>query len=67
MSIDAETVLALNRAGPNLPIGPERAQELAEELARFKAAADAARAYAEFDLDPHDFRNALQEVGGDGA
>ncbi len=62
MSIDAETVLALNAAGPRLAIDQERATELAAELARLHRAAERALTQAEFDVDIHDFRKAQHEL-----
>jgi hypothetical protein len=57
--IDIDVILALNLTGPDLPIDPARAEQLAQELARLRAAAESARRRVDFDIDPFDFRLAL--------
>lgn len=65
MPYDASLILALNAAGPGLSISPERAAEIALELAQFHAAAEAARKRAGFDIDPYDHRQALAALAGE--
>ncbi len=65
MSRDADLIMALNKAGPALSIHRERAEELAVELKQLQAAALAARRRVEFNTDPGDFRDALEETAGE--
>lgn len=69
MPVNSDVVLALNLAGPRLPIDPARAEQLAQELVRFRAAAESARRRVDFNIDPFDFHLALIQitrVGSDG-
>jgi hypothetical protein len=67
MAIDADVILALNAAGPALPMDRARAQELAAEVTQLIAAADAARARIGFEADPYDFKATLLELAGERA
>ena len=64
MSIDADLILTLNDAGPGIAIDRVRAEELAAEFEQFRAAAEAARKRTQFNVDPHDYRQALIDISG---
>jgi hypothetical protein len=61
MSVDGNSVRAINRAYAKIPISEKRADELPIELNQLKEAIETAGPRVDFDVDPFDFRAALLE------